>query len=238
MYGHSQYLHLIVKNKQLIKLTFVLIVFSFFSCTNSIKTAHADRDKTDIYNLALDNTIGSDTLWRHSKIAPRPSFEQDSLEFLKYSHWKDSIQSILDTVEFFVVVNREIDTLSGLKLNEIISNINSKGDLQYDKDFDTSFNEIVKKLSNTKTDHDTLLIQSFISKFHYKIYADGQFPNDNLGEIGSISFSRIEFNNQKNKAAVYTSFNCGRLCGNGQILFFAKENGNWAFCYRWDLWVS
>ena len=163
----------------------------------------------------------------------------DSLERAQFLKWQDSLKSILDTAELFVVVNHKIDTLSNSDITDIIETITSnKGNLDYKMNGDTSFNETLRELCNNKLSFDTIDVTKLKTKSNYQIYSDRYFPKDKVRQIGTVTFSKIAFSSQKDKAAVYTSFVCGGLCGTGQILFFEKLNGIWKYIRIWRMWVS
>jgi hypothetical protein len=103
---------------------------------------------------------------------------------------------------------------------------------------DTSFNETLRDLCNNKLSVDTFDIKSLKPQFNYEIYSSKLVPDDKYRQIGVVSFSKVGFSKDKSKAAVYTKFVCRGLCGNGQILFFKKVDGNWKYIKRWEMWVS
>lgn len=163
----------------------------------------------------------------------------DSLERIKYLKWHDSLRTILDTAELFVIVNHKIDTLTKPDIANILETITSnKNNLDYKMDGDTSFNEALRELCNNKLSFDTIDVNKLKTEFNFKIYSDRYFPDDDVRRTGEVRFSKIAFSNEKNKAAIYTSFICGRLCGTGQILFFEKVNGIWKYIRTWEMWVS
>ena len=214
------------------------------SCNHSINKIKIDQDTKDILNLAFDNSIGSDTVWRyHFKIPPvNPALfynkkisRKENLRFLK---WQDSLRSILDTSELFVVVNRKIDTLPTSEIIVIKEMLGSKNNFEYKMNGDTSFNETLKALCSNRINMDTIDTKNLATQFNYKIYSDKFYPTDDFKKIGLLQFSQVAFSNKRDKAAVYTSFYCGRLCGTGQILFYKKLNGKWKFIRKLDMWVS
>jgi hypothetical protein len=56
--------------------------------------------------------------------------------------------------------------------------------------------------------------------------------------VGVIAISRLLFNDKFDKAIVYYEFNCGRLCGHGQLIFTEKNNGTWKIIEYKRLWDS
>jgi hypothetical protein len=227
------------------KLLIVILTLFILSCSTTVNKYKLDQDSQNIYNLALDYTTGSDMSVRYDlRIPPMPppvsNMEKiDSSERAQFLEWQDSLKEILDTAELFVVVNHKLDTLSNSDITDILETITSnKGNLEYKMNGDTSFNETLRELCNNKLSFDTIDVIKLKTKFNYKIYSDRYFPKDKVRQIGTITFSKIAFSKQRNKAAVYTSFVCGGLCGTGQILFFEKLNGIWKYVRIWRMWVS
>ena len=228
------------------KYSFIAILTIFIcSCKNPVDNYKLDMDSQEIYNLALDNTTGSDTIVRyHLRIPPmRPPLDNggkiDKLERLIFQKWQDSMRTILDTTEFFVVINHKIDTLYNSAITEIIETITTnKSNLNYKMNGDTSFNETLRELCNNKLSYDTIVVLKLKTQFNYKIYSDRSYPKKEFNQIGTLRFSKIAFSNKKDKATIYTSLMCGRLCGTGQILFFEKVNGTWKYSRTWEMWVS
>jgi hypothetical protein len=228
------------------KYSFIAILTIFIcSCKNSVDTYKLDKDSQEIYNLALDNTTGSDTIVRyHLRIPPmQPPLDNggkvDKLERLNFQKWQDSMRTILDTTELFVVINHKIDTLYNSAITEIIETITTnKSNLDYKMNGDTSFNETLRKLCNNKLSYDTIDVLKLKTQFNYKIYSDRSYPKKEFNQIGKLRFSKIAFSYKKDKAAIYTSLMCGRLCGTGQILFFEKVKGTWKYIRTWEMWVS
>ncbi|MEI9958485.1 MAG: hypothetical protein WDM90_19760 [Ferruginibacter sp.] len=219
------------------KLIIFLIAISFLCCNNSVNNYTLDQDSKDVYNLALENTTGSDTLARYQFLTIAPDFS--NISKIKYQKRIDSIKKIMDTATFYVKVWHDIITISSsdsLHIQETVTS--NKENLKYEMDGDTSFNEALKQLCNNKLLFDTLDVTLLKSKFNYKIYSDRNPPTYKLREIGEVGFSKIAFTNNKTKAAIYTNFFCGRLCGIGQILFFEKTNGVWKFIRSWTMWAS
>lgn len=216
---------------------FLLILF-IVSCQNKDNNVVSDTDEREILNLTLDKVIGSDTIWRyHLKLPPPPipviafTDKIDSIEYLKSIRRRDSAQKILDTATLFVVVYKQNNYLAESYINNIKNQItNSKKD--------TAFNQALQQLCNQNLNNDTINIAILRPKSNFKIFNDSIAPDDRLRRIGSLRFSKIAFNETKDKACIYTSFSCGDLCGNSDIHFFIKENGKWIFVKTWELSVS
>jgi hypothetical protein len=231
-------------NFKMYKLLIAILTLSIYSCKTSVDLNKLDQDTQEIYNLSLDITTGSDTIVRyHLRIPPTPSQlygdKVGKQETVKYQKRIDSLKAMLDTIQLFVVVNHKIDTLHSSDVQNILETITSnKSNLDYKMKGDTSFNETLIALCNNKISFDTIEVTELKTQFNYEIYSDRVFPNDKYRQIGTVSFSKVAFSNKKDKAAIYTSFMCGRLCGTGQILFFEKKNSKWQYIRTWEMWVS
>src|SRR5690606_30216724 len=157
------------------------------------------------------------TTWRyHLKLPPLPipiiAFTEkvDSVEYLKTVRWRDSAQKVLDTAALFVAIYKENENIVERYIDNIEHQIrNSKSD--------TSFNAVLHQLCNQSISKDTIDIAILKPRHNFKILDAGTAPNDRLRRIGSLRFSKIAFNETKDKACVYTSFSCGEWCGNGNI---------------------
>lgn len=55
---------------------------------------------------------------------------------------------------------------------------------------------------------------------------------------GILSFSRIYFNADKNRALFYCSYYCGEDCGTGNMVFVKKLNNKWVIDDFTLLWIS
>ena len=182
------------------KLLIPVLTLLLFSCNNQVNNIHLDKNTIEVYNLALENTIGSDTVWRYHLKLPPPLFQTpdvskvDGAEHARFLKWRDSVKSILDTAELFVIINHKIDTLSASDIKSIRETLTSKSNLEYKMKGDTSFNETLLNLCNNNLTFDSIEIKNFATDFNYEIYSDKKYPDDKLRKIGSVSFSKVAFN--------------------------------------------
>lgn len=65
-----------------------------------------------------------------------------------------------------------------------------------------------------------------------------QFDKKYPSAHGFTSFSRVGFNAQGTEALVYTEYECGWLCANGEYLFLVKDGSKWKIMARIQMWVS
>lgn len=56
--------------------------------------------------------------------------------------------------------------------------------------------------------------------------------------IGVIAVSEFHFNENLDKAILYYEFNCGPLCGHGQLVFLEKKSGEWKILEYKRVWDS
>lgn len=56
--------------------------------------------------------------------------------------------------------------------------------------------------------------------------------------IGVIAVSEIYFSDNYDKAILYYEFNCGPLCGHGQLVFLGKEGSEWKILEYKRVWDS
>jgi len=223
-------------------LLIIISILLISSCQTPLDKLKLNQDIQEIYNLALENTTGSDTLVRYDlRLPPEPPNNDEilSLEKKLLKKSQDSLKKILIDAELFVVVNHKIETLSSSDLAVIQEIITSPKNILTNQLLgDNSFNEAIKELCNNNLISDTIETAKLRTKFNYKIYTDRAFPKDKIRHIGTVRFSKVGFSRNKNKAAVYTSFMCGVRCGSGQILLFENVNKKWTHVKTWDLWIS
>jgi len=65
--------------------------------------------------------------------------------------------------------------------------------------------------------------------------------NYNISSMYNRSSILIEFSDiasDGKEAAFYFSWRCGGLCGEGDLVFFSKENGEWKFLHLTPLWYN
>jgi len=223
-------------------LLIIISILLIISCKTPLDKLKLNKDIQEIYNLALENTTGSDTIVRYDlRLPPEPPNNDEilSLEKKLLKKSQDSLKQILIDAELFVVVNHKLEILSSSDIADIREMVTSKKNILTNQlNGDTSFNEAIKELCNNNLISDSIETTKLRTKFNYKIYTDKAFPRDKIRHIGSVRFSKVGFSRNKNKAAVYTSFICGGLCGSGQILFFENVNKKWKHVKTWDLWIS
>jgi hypothetical protein len=84
---------------------------------------------------------------------------------------------------------------------------------------DTTFIFIVKSLLRSDNNIEVIDKSKIKPKENYKL-VNNQFDSRNeFKEVGTLSFSKICYNNSKGKECVYTLLMCGQLYGHGRIFF-------------------
>jgi hypothetical protein len=58
------------------------------------------------------------------------------------------------------------------------------------------------------------------------------------GSVGLMSVSLPGYTASGDIAVVYTSFQCGALCGNGEYIYLHRVKGRWQILVRLRVWVS
>ena len=215
-----------------------ILVLVFISCQHKSDKKIVESDESQILNLALDNVVGSDTtfrflLRRNPPPIPIIAFTDkiDSVEYLKYIHWRDSIIKILDTASLFVVAFKKHEYIVDYNVRNLLDTIKQKKS-------DTLFNGVLKILCDQNLSNDTANLTLLKTKYNFKIYNSDIAPDDPLRKIGSIHFSKIAFNKQKDTACVHTRFLCGEFCSKGDIHFFLKKGDKWVYSKKIILWSS
>jgi hypothetical protein len=55
---------------------------------------------------------------------------------------------------------------------------------------------------------------------------------------GITAFSRVGFNEKRDRALVYSTISCGWLCGTGHYFLLTKESGKWSLVKGYMAWIS
>jgi hypothetical protein len=217
---------------------------AFFGFCNSRKeSSGTDIDTVQILKLAMDSAVGPDSIYRNELRLPPmfwegPANKLDSLEHLSRLQWKDSLTAILDTATLYVFIVPQYDTPSAGELENIITNsdmgaIAAQMNLKED-----AFKNLVTSLATVKKTNDSVPVNKLTTNFNFIIKRNDTLPKHKLTHLGTVSFSRVAYNEAKDKACIYTSFSCGSKCGHGDILFFEKVAGHWICRSQWRTWVA
>ncbi len=58
------------------------------------------------------------------------------------------------------------------------------------------------------------------------------------GAGGIMAFSRVGFNEKRDRALVYSQIDCGWLCGTGHYHLLKRESGKWVLIKSYMAWIS
>ncbi|HAH51114.1 MAG TPA: hypothetical protein DCL80_07550 [Balneola sp.] len=181
---------------------FQLSVFLFFLFLNSCERVKSDIPQNEyaIYNAYFKNYTDNE------------EFEVDSVSI-----------GILDSTSI----------RNDLPLNEeLITELEKEWDIELSNDLIDNF--------NTKNISGHFLQDYFKTKITYQIIRTDEYleifgnsyPWLNLEEkypniTAFLNFSRVGINSKQDKAILFSSVNCGALCGTTWYLFFEKVNDEW-----------
>lgn len=216
-----------------------LIALSFLVVAGCNDLNLSDTEKYEIYSTVFDRSVGKVNMWRKKekgsllRLTNSVKTKADSLKYPKLLLWIDSVNKIIDTANFYVIVE---DTLiSNLaNFNQWVAFQNN--DLLKK---DTIFNTIFKSLFvSTKNSIATIDKAKIKPQDNYLLVDKKYNYKSEFKEVGTLLFSIIFYNNQKDKACVYASLHCGELCGHGQIFFLEKKKGKWAIIDYIEVWTS
>lgn len=212
-----------------------ILIITIASCQQDKEVV--ERDESQILNMAFEKAIGSDTTFRSlMKHHPAPipvipfTDKTDSAEYLVIKHWRDSVIRVLDTASLFVKVYRKNESMGEFYVQKLLDSIKKKGG-------DAGFNSVLITLCDQNLSPDTIQVSVLKPTYNFKIYTDNVAPLDEIRDMGSISFSKIAFSNQKDTACVLTSTTCGEFCSKGDIHFFVKRGNEWIYCKKLVLWT-
>ncbi len=234
-----------------VRFLFISIIIAFLASCNKSSKVEKDKlslqDENEIINIVFDKTVGSDTAWKSQfksfpmRLIMTPpgglKTKKDKIEFEKTINSYDSLKALLDTAQLHVFVD---DTAK--HLHESIKDYTLKKISNFKSNFyniDTTFRPLIKKLIDSAQSK-KLNLSQLKSHFKYKVDYESKhnkYPS-NIIKVGTASFSTIAFNNDKTKACIYSDFVCGRLCGQGEIIFLEKKNKIWVIVGETGLWVS
>jgi hypothetical protein len=179
----------------------------------------------------IDSLLGDDR--RHRII----KYDRPKLDKVRKKTF-DSITNVLDTMTLFISVDDQAYFSEGAQvwLNSYIqstreSNILRKEDLDY-----LSLVEQLKR-KTTKVGID---ISKIKPTFKYRIIKpskknENDYSPKNLGLIG---FSPVIFDDDYEKACLYSYFIIGTLAGHGYIILLKKINNKWVIKIIRDIWIS
>lgn len=102
-------------------------------------------------------------------------------------------------------------------------------------------NRWLERRLDVKTDYalvDFREIKKLFNDFEMSNDLSKEFKEKYPGAFGFIRLSRVGFNARMNEAAVFVSWTCGHLCGEGEFVLLAKKEAGWTIVNRAMLFVS
>jgi hypothetical protein len=213
--------------------------FIFFILIGCDNTNQFESEKYQIYNIVFDKSIGKPSRWRKKAkgsllwLSNSIKTREDSLKNAELLRWIDSTNKVIDTANLYILLE---DT--------VISKMNSE--LPFEMTFqnnkllkkDTAFISILKSLFRKNNKIEVIDKSKIRPSEKYKLVDKLYKTRNEFKEVGIVSFSKISFNNSKDKACVYVSLVCGQLCGDGKVYFLEKKEGKWNILDYEGLWIS
>lgn len=159
-----------------------------------------------------------------------------------FDHFTANDKVEIDSVSIAIIDSTSIRNDLSLS-DERITKLHLEWNIELSKDLIDDFN--TKNASKHfvqdyfKTELKYLLVKSdeyfeiFDSSYSWLNFEE-KYPN--VSTI--LQFSRIGFNTQNDKALLFTSMNCGPLCGSTWFLLFEKVNDRWELTMEQQLTVS
>lgn len=210
------------------KLVVVMVLLMFLSCKNeqSLKLETKDEVVQTLYNYMTKNHTNI-LAFPPSTIPPKPglSVNLDSL-YKKIEEERQIIKDTTKIVDFYI--KKEGRLVVCIDKTQSPSIDLSKRKIQcVTNSFENLYNNFIKineaqTLDLTKIKDNKY---SVITPYHdyYSIRTNKGFDKCDM----VLTFSRIAFNKEKDKAIVIMATNFGRLNGFSTLYFLQKENYNW-----------
>jgi hypothetical protein len=218
---------------KVLRVIFILVLNSCrFQGANSLKWS----DEKQILNLTFGKYFESDSAFRiafRNMQLPRVekpfSHEFDSAEYKRIKRRHDSAVKVIDTGKMYIVIYSKNCSLVHVWIEAIKDSIK-------ESKMDTSFSGILSTLCIQNEIENKMSFSEIEPKYNYEFYDEDEDLNDLLLRRGSICFSKVAFNNEKDKACVFAEYRCGEFCGRGEIHFFKKRDNTWIYMKKMVLW--
>lgn len=238
-------------------LILIMVCFTLFNCEQKTELTNLEFEKKVFYDLfpELSDKMYNDIRLMPTPPPPSPKYltakgfdtKNDYHKALKdwedsddYRHrlnnWEERRDSIInDETLIYIALSDSINQFEREDIYELINHFNDQKLVVDSEDFELE--------KGFKVDFDKL--KSDNKKLRFK--PTSEFPkgrdfwktNYALNFGGSLSFSRILFDNTKSYGVLNTGFVRGGLDGGGCRIFIKKdENGNWKIDKIEGTWVS
>lgn len=187
-------------------------------------------DELEVINQVFVELIG-DELWNDTIPSPLSNKHQTTDNVTKLEKpAKNDIQK----VRIFLT-----DTLFSFEEAESLEELLKIENFENNFPVDSSWIKLIKKLTiiGVKLKFDIKKIKH-TDKY---IFMPAKEFNDSIYSkkaVNFITFSRVAFDENKNRGVFYYSFYCGRLCAWGVIVFVEKKGNKWIPIGQREMWVS
>ncbi len=202
------------------------------------------NDKTEILSLIFNKEIGALEHYGIPPIPPLPpSFDSLNLyesndearQNLKSEEWSGYFQEserFDSRLTQWYKNQSKLDRIIIIDTTTNLNDIDSVLIFQELQNSDIDFKGINKEGRMSLSDID--------NKSKYTLQALEGFDWKSLDStrVGIVSFSKVMFNADKNKSAVYYAWICGGLCGHGSLVYLKRIDKKWVIERVDELWIS
>nr|WP_320021247.1 hypothetical protein [uncultured Draconibacterium sp.] len=201
-----------------------------------------DSEEIEIINLTFLALIG--TQWYYEPLLPPPmpladdATKEDSIKYqdeLRIINQKNENRK-LDTSRLIVFFK---DSLIAYPTSERQTDILEPKNFASNFPVDISYIFLIKKLYSQAISKSIDLRKiTEIGKYKILPVSEIETLEGNYKKIGVVRYSRIVFNENRDKACFYFDFLHGPLLGFGQIVFIEKNQGKWTIIGQREMWVA
>jgi hypothetical protein len=170
----------------------------------------------------------------------------------------DSNDSIIgyDTIEYQLLINKYKIELEKIEIDtqNIVLAISDSLFQYHDEDIEhikkelpsSEYFEALNSISDSSMKNLWLDIKNIHKTGNYQLRYLSEFPKRidiwttdySFNLAGIMSISRIYFDSERQFGIFYCSYNCGGLCGSGNIICTKKVNGKWKIEKTISRWIS
>jgi hypothetical protein len=205
----------------------LLFLYSFYSCRNRIVPIQYDKDVQEIIIANIAESIGYGD---SAKMAYRfPPLTKD--DHPDYKRYYDSIKSILNTESVFITI---LDSFTQTQTRDI-QDITF---VQRDSGITSNIAELIKDISTDSVTKQELDLTNMSAVIRLPVRKGIVKQMNDIRIIAQFVFSKIAFNKDKTKAAVYQSYYCGGKCGYGELRVLVKKENKWLVVQTHRTWIS
>ncbi len=216
------------------KTLYVLFLFIILnSCSNNYKVCecNSENEQANIYSSILNELV------EHHFYNRYLGDDQKQIFMLEASNIKDSAKVKRETIKLQNSIFQDTSKFCNIYLDTVY-NPYFKPWTYYQNDTNRFAREIKDLITNFSNDGQSVIdslnsMQTNLSPNEFqlctsKILSVKELNNlDGNCAIGIVSFSKIFLDNAKTKGLIYYNFNCGVLCGKGELLMIEKINNRW-----------